>query len=587
MMNEIPIEILELPNQLREKFTGKLMEAASGTPEARESNFLSRALAAYAVHKLAGCDLVEAANGVVDGGGDGGIDAVFYSANSNTLFLVQSKYINSGRGEPDLGDVAKFKTGIENLLSGKYGAFDKNAAWQERLPQIKADQKYMVQACLVLVYSGINTVSEDKLQLFEDVKQRFAADEEDEYINVQICGLTTVYDWLIDADLGIGVDQVEMKLLKPGWLRKPYETVYGLLPLKDLADLFAQYGKRLVGANIRAYKGKTEVNEKILATIQDEPESFFYLNNGLTAYCDRLQIETIDRDRVEFKRITAYGFSIVNGAQTLGAVAEFSTQNADVVPDGNVFIKVISLEKCEDERIFAGRITRSTNFQNEIDSQDFVALDEQQARIAAQLLLSGVTYHYRSDVDTPKADEANFTLREATTAAACLAKVQFLDDFCAKILKKRSALWSFEEVYGEREVYRSSYAQVFRADRSARTLWRAVQMQRIVIRVMQDNGRASLGIRKAFFESSRWVLLAVVFVQLRKEQGNDLVLSTDEQEMVSRYIVELAERLWTICEAQGYVSEARHFKAVFSDSSDCKRLRTALLASLAKERIMI
>jgi AIPR protein len=326
MMNEIPIEILELPNQLREKFTGKLTEAASGTPEARESNFLSRALAAYAVHKLAGCDLVEAGNAVVDGGGDGGIDAVFYSANSNTLFLVQSKYINSGRGEPDLGDVAKFKTGIENLLSGKYGAFDKNAAWQERLPQIKADQKSMVQACLVLVYSGINTVSEDKLQLFEDVKQRFAADEDDEYINVQICGLTTVYDWLIDADLGIGVDQVEMKLLKPGWLRKPYETVYGLLPLKDLADLFAQHGKRLVGANIRAYKGKTEVNEKILATIQDEPESFFYLNNGLTAYCDRLQVETIDRDRVEFKRITAYGFSIVNGAQTLGAVAEFSLQ---------------------------------------------------------------------------------------------------------------------------------------------------------------------------------------------------------------------------------------------------------------------
>jgi hypothetical protein len=75
MMNEIPIEILELPNQLREKCTGKLMEAASGTPEARESNFLSRALAAYAVHKLAGCDLDEAAHAVVDGGGDGGIDA--------------------------------------------------------------------------------------------------------------------------------------------------------------------------------------------------------------------------------------------------------------------------------------------------------------------------------------------------------------------------------------------------------------------------------------------------------------------------------------------------------------------------------
>jgi hypothetical protein len=40
MMNEIPIEILELPNQLREKFTGKLTEADSGTPEAREIDIL-------------------------------------------------------------------------------------------------------------------------------------------------------------------------------------------------------------------------------------------------------------------------------------------------------------------------------------------------------------------------------------------------------------------------------------------------------------------------------------------------------------------------------------------------------------------
>ena len=104
MINETPIEILELPNQLRSLFTGKVPEASSGTAEAKETNFLSRALAAYAIHRLSGCSIEDAAASVVDGGGDGGIDAIFYVASNSTMFIVQSKYIVNGRGEPDCGD---------------------------------------------------------------------------------------------------------------------------------------------------------------------------------------------------------------------------------------------------------------------------------------------------------------------------------------------------------------------------------------------------------------------------------------------------------------------------------------------------
>src|SRR5262245_54046247 len=93
------------------------------------------------------------------------------------------------------------------------------------------------------------------------------------------------------------------------------------------------------------------------------------------------------------------------------------------MPEGYVFLKVISLERCVDDREFAGRITRSTNFQNQIGLRDFVAMEEQQERIAKQLVLSGITYHYKDDMDTPAPDAANFTLKEATTASACLAQL--------------------------------------------------------------------------------------------------------------------------------------------------------------------
>ena len=63
---------------------------------------------------------------VVDGGGDGGIDAIFHSATANTLWIAQSKFISTGRGEPELGDVTKFKTGLENLMQGNFDAFRSN-----------------------------------------------------------------------------------------------------------------------------------------------------------------------------------------------------------------------------------------------------------------------------------------------------------------------------------------------------------------------------------------------------------------------------------------------------------------------------
>ncbi|MBZ0071945.1 MAG: AIPR family protein [Gammaproteobacteria bacterium] len=593
MTAEIPIEMLHLPQSLRTLFTGMVPEAASGTPDEREKNFQSRALAAYAIHKLGGASIDEAVGSIVDGGGDGGIDAIFHAANTHILWVVQSKFMANGRGEPDLGDVTKFKTGIENLLQGNFGAFRENAAWRELIPQLESvfgDGALQVRA--VLVYSGINLVSEDRRRLFEDLKLRFSPDSE--YIDTRFCNLTTVHDWITGADQGPGVPEVELTLLKPGWVRSPYETVYGLLPLAELANLYARHGRRLIAANIRAYKGNTAVNEQIANTVREEPDHFFYLNNGLTAYCERLEVSNLDRANAEQKRIKGYGLSIVNGAQTLGSVAQVITTEPARAPEGFVFLKIVSLERCADDREFADRITRSTNFQNQIGLRDFVALDNQQETIANQLTLSGISYHYKSDVEAPSPDEANFSLEEATSACACLAQLADCE-FCVRVLSNRQSLWSMEEIYPPEELLRSRYSRVFRPDRSARTIWRAVQTQRLVVKTMQDNGRASTGIRKAFFENARWLVLNVIFLKLHPEQGEALRLTEAEAASVTQATVEYAEALLETCEATGFVTrrvntasgmepyeQARHFRSIFSAAGDCQVLRNALLTRLAQ-----
>lgn len=597
-MPEIPIEMLHLPEQLRNLFAGKLPEANKGTLEVREKNFQSRALAAYAIHKLGGATLEEASESIVDGGGDGGIDAIFHSATANTLWVAQSKFLAKGRGEPELGDVTKFKTGLEHLLQGNFDAFRSSTAWNILLPQIESIfDRGGLQVRAILVYTGINLVSEDRRRLFEDLKRRFSINSD--YLDFKICNLTTVHDWLIGLDQGPGIARAELNLLNPGWIREPYETVFGIIRLKDIYDLYARHGKRLIAANIRAYKGRTEVNEQILGTVREEPEHFFYLNNGLTAYCDRLEVHNLDRANWESKRITAFGLSIINGVQTLGSLARFFSEHPPSLPNGFTFLKIISLERCVDDREFADRITRSTNLQNQIGSRDFVALDEQQEAIANQLMLTGITYHYKQDVDRPVPDETNFTLEEATTACACLAQ-QNECDFCARVLANRQSLWSMDEIYPPEELMRSRYSRIFRPDRSARSVWRAVQTQRLVISTMQNSSRASQGVRKTFFENARWLVLNLVFLKLHSENGDDLILSQSENDQITRATIDIAEMLWNICESLGFVSrrtdsspgydiyeQPRHFRSVFSAAADCQRLRSATLSLLAQSHTTV
>jgi hypothetical protein len=135
MIWKIPLEITHLRHRLRQDFTDKLPEATFGSSEEKERNFLSRALAAFAVQRLSGCSTDEAVAAVVDGGGDSGIDAIQYLPLSHKLWIVQSKFLADGQGEPSLGDVSKFKNGLEALLRGQFEVFRGNATLARRIPR--------------------------------------------------------------------------------------------------------------------------------------------------------------------------------------------------------------------------------------------------------------------------------------------------------------------------------------------------------------------------------------------------------------------------------------------------------------------
>ena len=76
------------------------------------------------------------------------------------------------------------------------------------------------------------------------------------------------------------------------------------------------------------------------------------------------------------------GVSLVNGAQTTGAIGMSYAEKPEIIEKAKVFIQMIDLGDAGEEQ--ATQITKFTNTQNRIDSKDFAALDPVQERIKTE-----------------------------------------------------------------------------------------------------------------------------------------------------------------------------------------------------------
>jgi hypothetical protein len=75
----------------------------------RDNVLNTRALAAYSINILAGVSPRQAAEAIVDGGDDNGIDAFLFNEKQKTLWLVQSKWIKNGESGLKNNDMKVFK----------------------------------------------------------------------------------------------------------------------------------------------------------------------------------------------------------------------------------------------------------------------------------------------------------------------------------------------------------------------------------------------------------------------------------------------------------------------------------------------
>ncbi|MEJ8652813.1 AIPR family protein [Streptomyces sp. MS1.AVA.3] len=163
-----------------------------------------------------------------------------------------------------------------------------------------------------------------------------------------------------------------------------YESYQGVVDAEQVADWADQHGANLFNLNIRKPLGRTPINSSLIATLAEEPANFWYYNNGITVLCDR--VEKVERSaRAPQQKplmLTLHNASVVNGAQTVRAVAE-ALEKEDAAAEAKIGVRIIVTHAAKE---FASDTTRATNRQNSVgDHRDFVALDPVQGDILDEM----------------------------------------------------------------------------------------------------------------------------------------------------------------------------------------------------------
>jgi hypothetical protein len=149
-----------------------------------------------------------------------------------------------------------------------------------------------------------------------------------------------------------------------------------------VASLFGAAGTRLFARNVRGFLGSTEINKGMEATLADEPEYFWYYNNGITIVCDDAKQESA-RGR-NMLRVT--NPQVINGQQTTRTLSRISQQG----PRASVLVRVIRVPRSpaaggNNFDTLVSRIVAATNWQNAIRPSDLMSNDRRQIEIERQL----------------------------------------------------------------------------------------------------------------------------------------------------------------------------------------------------------
>ncbi|WP_316797113.1 AIPR family protein [Pedobacter agri] len=350
----------------------------------------------------------ELLEGIVDNGGDGGIDSIYTFVNSELIqrdsvlidgkrnsiidvYIVQSKN-TSGFGE----------TPIEKCISSANDLFDLTKSIDSLRTVYNSDllanidvfrKQYLHLASKFPVLRFHYYYASKGVEVHDNVKRK--VDNLRNTINKHFDKAEINFEFLTASKLIDLSRREQIKTKAISLLDNPISTQDGgyiaIVPLKNYFDFISDENGDLIkyffDSNIRDYQGSVEVNTGIKETLStDNPaEDFWWLNNGITI--------TASDATFASKRLLVEEPQIVNGLQTSFEIYNYFTISKADTESRNVLVRVV---KTKDERSRL-KVIKATNSQTNIPPASLRATDPIHRDIEDYLLAKGLYYDRRKN----------------------------------------------------------------------------------------------------------------------------------------------------------------------------------------------
>ena len=409
-------------------------------------NYGNNSLLLYALQlKFEISDIVSvASDALTDGGDDKKCDLIYVDQDAGVAVVAQG-YMKQTPLETDLAPGNK----ASDLNTASAWVFSQNP---DDVPERIREQVRLLQASIEnnsisTVYfwyvHNLNEINNPQIKEELTVMQssaRAAVKTLFPQNNVEVFALEvgneTIEQWYNASNKQITItDTLEVDTPKLGfeiesdkW--KAYVTA---VSAKWLKQQYSTFKDNLFSGNPRTYLGsgkkKNKINLGIMETIDSQPENFWAYNNGITALVNSYAVPD-----TEDKKLSISGITIINGAQTTGAIS-----NVDSLKDAWVPIRFIV---CNDTSII-DEIISNNNKQNEILPADLRSNDQTQSRLRAEFEPYTKLYYSggrRGDVRPSRSKEI---LDPYVVAQSLLS---FHGD-CVTAYNSKNDLWSNDQLY--------------------------------------------------------------------------------------------------------------------------------------------
>ncbi|MES2356568.1 MAG: AIPR family protein [Pseudomonadota bacterium] len=307
----------------------------------------------------------EAKASITDGADDKQIDALVVDDRSNSIYIIQGKFIGSEKVDAEpLREVLASWLQIKNLARLQETG---NAKLKQRLMELALalEDEYDVHFEL-LTTSALTQSAEDDLATF----QKQLADAEDLPASLDLIDneeLQKRYEIALDKEDPSIHFTLQLEAGKFVRLQLANtQSVVAAVPLQRCLEFPGIKDGSLFQKNVRQSLGlNNRVNKGIKDTIYKNGEDFFFFHNGVTALCNRLEFDQ------NSQTLNLHGLSVVNGCQSLTTILSCSEKVKQL---SNAYIMFRFYEITTRER--AEHISINTNSQSAVKPRDLRSNDK-------------------------------------------------------------------------------------------------------------------------------------------------------------------------------------------------------------------